>query len=129
MKSTPIQNRRVTKKTHECALASVAHLCDEKLPENSLVVLSACETGIVQASRGSEVLGIVPALFFAGASTLVLSSWQVDSKSTALWMETFYREARTKSTGEAARLALLAVKKQPGFQHPFYWAPFMVSGR
>jgi CHAT domain-containing protein len=99
------------------------------LPENSLVVLSACETGIVQASRGSEVLGIVPALFFAGASTLVLSSWQVDSKSTALWMETFYREVRTKSTGEAARLALLAVKKQPGFQHPFYWAPFMVSGR
>jgi CHAT domain-containing protein len=99
------------------------------LPENSLVVLSACETGLVKASHGNDVLGMVPALLFAGASTLVLSSWKVDAASTAIWMETFYREARTHPPSEAARLALMAVKKQSGFQHPFYWAPFMMTGQ
>jgi CHAT domain-containing protein len=99
------------------------------LPGNSLVVLSACETGLVKASHGNDALGMTPALLFAGASTLVLSSWKVDALSTALWMETFYREARTHPPSEAARLALLAVKQQPGSQHPFYWAPFMVTGQ
>ena len=99
------------------------------LPENSLVVLSACETGLVKVSHGNDMLGMVPALLFAGASTLVLSSWKVDAGSTALWMETFYREARIHAPSEAARLALVAVKKQSDYQHPFYWAPFMVTGQ
>ena len=60
------------------------------------MVLSACETGLVKATHGNDVLGMVPALLFPGASTLVLSSWKVDAASTAIWMETFYREARTR---------------------------------
>jgi CHAT domain-containing protein/tetratricopeptide (TPR) repeat protein len=108
---------------------TAAEMFGLNLADNSLVVLSACETGLVKASHGNDLLGMAPALLFAGASTLVLSSWKVDAGSTAIWMETFYREARTSAPSEAARLALTAVKKQPGFQHPFYWAPFMVTGQ
>ena len=108
---------------------TAAEMFGLNLPENSLVVLSACETGLVKATHGNDVLGMVPALLFAGASTLVLSSWKVDAASTAIWMETFYREARTRPPSEAAQMALLSVRKQPGFRHPFYWAPFLVTGQ
>jgi CHAT domain-containing protein len=108
---------------------TAAEMFGLNLPENSLVVLSACETGLVKATHGNDVLGMVPALLFSGAGTLVLSSWKVDAASTAIWMQTFYREARTRPPSEAARLALAAVRKQPEFRHPFYWAPFMVTGQ
>ena len=94
-----------------------------------LVVLSACETGKAEVTRGDEVIGLTRALLYAGAGSLVLSQWEVDSESTALWMQTFYREAQLKPFAEAARLALRAVKSHPDFSHPYYWAAFTLITR
>jgi CHAT domain-containing protein len=99
------------------------------LEKNSLVVLSACETGRVEATHTGELLGMVRSLLYAGAGDLVLSSWEVNAASTKLWMTTFYREGQTREPAEAARLALLAVKSQPEFNHPFFWAPFVLTGK
>jgi CHAT domain-containing protein len=99
------------------------------LQKNSIVVLSACETGRVGASRAGEVMGMVRSLLYAGAGSLVLSAWEVNAASTKLWMETFYREGQNKEPAEAARLALVAVKSRPEFSHPFFWAPFVMTGR
>ena len=99
------------------------------LQKNSLVVLSACETGRVQATHANEVLGMVRSLLYAGAGNLVLSSWEVNARSTRLWMETFYRAGQTNPPSEAARKALLAVKSQPEYSHPFFWAPFVMTGK
>jgi CHAT domain-containing protein len=98
------------------------------LDKASLVVLSACETGRAGVTYGNELLGMVRALLYAGADTLVLTYWEVDSASTALWMENFYQKAQTCSASEAARLALRAVKSQPEYVHPYYWAAFMLIG-
>jgi CHAT domain-containing protein len=46
-----------------------------------------------------------------------------------LWMQTFYREAQLKPLAEAARLALRAVKSNPDFSHPYYWAAFTLITR
>ena len=94
-----------------------------------LVVMSACETGQAKATHGNELLGMVRALLYAGAGRLVLSSWKVDAAATALWMTTFYREALTVPPSTAARRALQAVRREPGFEHPYFWAPFMMVGR
>jgi CHAT domain-containing protein len=99
------------------------------LRRNSLVVLSACETGRVEATHSNEVVGMVRSLLYAGAGRLVLSSWEVNADSTRLWMETFYREAQTHGPSEAARLALVAVKSRPEYSHPFYWAAFLMTGK
>ena len=99
------------------------------LKKNSVVVLSACETGRTQATRSGELLGMERSLMYAGAGSLVLSSWEVNAASTRSWMETFYREGQTKDPAEAARLALLAVKSQPAFSHPFYWSTFLLVGK
>ena len=69
------------------------------------------------------------ALLYAGANTLVLSSWAIDADSTALWMETFYREAQSRPPAGAARLAIAAVRRDPRRSHPYYWAPFLLTGR
>jgi CHAT domain-containing protein len=99
------------------------------LAPNSLVVLSACDTGQAQATRANEVVGMVRALLYAGANNLILSSWSVDASATAVWMENFYREAESKPLSEAARQALLVVKKDPRYSHPYYWSPFLLIGK
>ena len=118
-KEVPPDNGRLT----------AAEMFGLPLQKNSLVVLSACETGRVQATHANEVLGMVRSLLYAGAGSLVLSSWEVDASSTKLWMETFYKEGQTNSPAEAARLALVAVKSRPEYGHPYFWAPFSMTGK
>jgi len=107
---------------------SAAQLFALQLPPGSLVVLSACESGRAQGGRTNEALGMVRAMLYAGASALVLSSWKVDAQATELWMETFYREAQGLGLAAAAQRASAAVRQRPQFQHPYYWAPFQVTG-
>ena len=99
------------------------------LQKNSMVVLSACETGRVETTHANEILGIVRSLLYAGAGNLVLSSWEVNSGSTKLWMETFYKQGQATPPAEAAKRALVAVKSRPEYSHPFFWAPFLMTGK
>lgn len=99
------------------------------LAQDSTVVLSACQTGEVQATHSNEILGMVRALLYAGANNLVLSSWRVRSQSTSIWMESFYRAAQTNPPSEAARLARLAVKARPEYRDPYFWAAFALTGK
>lgn len=110
-------------------LLTAAEMFGLPLDKTLLVVLSACETGQAEATHANEILGMVRALLYAGANTLILSYWEVEAASTALWMETFYREAQTKPLSEAAHSALMAVKKHPSYNHPYYWGAFMMVGR
>jgi CHAT domain-containing protein/tetratricopeptide (TPR) repeat protein len=119
LKPAPPDNGRLT----------AAEIFGLPLKRNALVVLSACESGRVQAGHSNEVEGLVSGLLYAGAGTLVLSDWKVDAASTSVWMQAFYREAQSRPPAEAARLALIAVKSQPGYGHPYFWAPFLVTGR
>ena len=99
------------------------------LDNSRLVVLSACETGRAQATHANEIMGMVRALIYAGAGTLVLSGWRVDSDAAALWMQTFYDAARTRPLPDAARAALIKVKSNPVYKHPYYWGAFTMVGR
>ena len=95
----------------------------------NLITLSACESGRFEATHANEILGISRALIYAGAKASILSFWKVDAGSTALWMETFYRRAKTNSLTKAAQRALIKVKSQREFNHPYYWAAFFLLGK
>ncbi|HEY6339779.1 MAG TPA: CHAT domain-containing protein [Candidatus Sulfotelmatobacter sp.] len=118
-KERPSDNGRMT----------AAEMFGLPLQKNSLVVLSACETGRAEATHSNEILGMVRSLLYAGAGRLVLSSWEVNARSTRLWMETFYKQRQANQPAEAARLALIAVKSHPEYSHPFFWAPFVMTGK
>lgn len=96
----------------------------------NLVTLSACESGLSHLSNADELVGLSRGLFFAGASSVMLGLWKVADSSTSTLMENFYwhyiQNNRTKT--RSLQLAMQAVKSQPDFAHPFFWAPFVVIG-
>jgi CHAT domain-containing protein len=94
-----------------------------------LVVLSACETARGYIGPGEGVIGLTWAFLNAGAPTVVVSQWQVREDSTAELMKEFYRQLKTPTPrAEALRQAALSVMKDSRFQHPFYWAGFVLVG-
>jgi CHAT domain-containing protein len=93
-----------------------------------LVTLSGCATGANVAAAGDELLGITRGLFCAGATTLVLSLWNVHDESTAQFMTGFYeRVAAGTAPAIALREAMCNIRQ--AYPHPYYWAPFVVTGK
>jgi CHAT domain-containing protein len=94
-----------------------------------LVVLSACETARGRFGAGEGVIGMTWALFVAGAPTLVVSQWKVESVSTTELMIEFHRSLKGGAgKSEAMRHAAVKVMADRRYEHPFYWAGFIVSG-
>ncbi|NUQ70519.1 MAG: CHAT domain-containing protein [Chthonomonadales bacterium] len=98
-----------------------------------LVVLSACETARGKRVNGEGILGLTWALFIGGTSATIASQWQVADTSTRTLMVEFYRRLSSGSpsklsTAEALRQAQLAVARDPRYRHPYYWAPFILTG-
>ncbi len=94
-----------------------------------LVVLSACETARGKVGAGEGVIGLSWALFTVGCPSCVVSHWKVDSKSNTALMVEFHRQLRAGvSKAESLQRASLALAAQPEYQHPFYWAPFVLIG-
>jgi tetratricopeptide (TPR) repeat protein len=93
-----------------------------------LVTLSACETGVSAVAPGDELIGLVRGFFYAGAATLMLSLWTVDDEATAELMTDFYTHLRAGRRPAAALRAaqLRQMRERP---HPFFWSPFILTGR
>ena len=95
------------------------------------VVLSACNTAGGDG-RGEALSGLATAFFYAGAQSLVVSHWAVDSKATVpLMIEMFeaYSDGSSELSGaEALRQSMLAMKAQEEYRHPHFWAPFVLVG-
>ncbi|HXM97337.1 MAG TPA: CHAT domain-containing protein [Candidatus Dormibacteraeota bacterium] len=93
-----------------------------------LVTLSGCATGMNFVAVGDELLGLQRGLFCAGATTLMLSLWDVHDQSTSQLMQIFYRQYL--STGNMP-LSLQTAMQQLRQQnpHPYFWAPFVLIGK
>ncbi|MGZ8434772.1 MAG: CHAT domain-containing protein [Candidatus Binatia bacterium] len=77
----------------------------------SLVVLSACETGLSKLSSRDELVGLTRAFIYAGTPSVVASPWNVEDSSTAQLMASFYKNLRTMTKVEALRQAQLQLIK------------------
>lgn len=96
----------------------------------SLVTLSACQTGRHVIGGGDELLGLMRAFLYAGASSLVTTLWSVEDHSTASFMELFYTHLmQGAGKGAALRQAQLTyLSADQRHAHPFFWAPFFLVG-
>ncbi len=93
-----------------------------------LVTLSGCATGMNFVSAGDELLGLQRGLFCAGASSLLLSLWDVHDESTSALMESFYKDyIRTGNMASALQSAMKQLRQQN--PHPYFWAPFVLIGK
>ena len=95
-----------------------------------LVVLSACQTGIGKMIRGEGMIGLSRSFMYAGAPSVVMSLWSVADQSTNILMKRFYAYLITKKQSKAGALqqARISMIKDEQYAHPFFWAPFVLTG-
>jgi len=96
-----------------------------------LVTLSACQTGLGRLRKGEGIVGLTRAFIYAGTPSVVVSLWKINDRSTAKYMKGFYGFLKKgNGTAESLRLSKLEMlkSKRKLYQHPFYWAPFVVIG-
>jgi CHAT domain-containing protein len=101
-----------------------------KLPAE-LVVLSGCRTGLGKEIRGEGLVGLTRAFMYAGAARVMVSLWDVNDKATAEFMAQFYRAMLGKEQMRppaALKAAREAIRKDPRWQAPYYWAAFVLQG-
>ena len=99
-----------------------------RLSSAKLVTLSGCATGMNFVSAGDELLGLQRGLFCAGATSLLLSLWDVHDESTSALMQEFYKHYM--QTGDMACALQSAMKQlRQRHPHPYFWAPFVLVGK
>jgi CHAT domain-containing protein/tetratricopeptide (TPR) repeat protein len=92
-----------------------------------LLVLSACQTA---TGDKRATLGLAGLAVRSGARSTLATLWSVWDESTAEFMAEFYQElSQTQvSKAEALRQAQLILLKNPKYEHPYFWAPFVLVG-
>ncbi|NEP57100.1 MAG: CHAT domain-containing protein [Symploca sp. SIO2G7] len=94
-----------------------------------LLVLSACQTA---AGDKRATLGLAGFALRSGARSTMASLWSVHDESTAALMSEFYRQLtqtnRPITKAEALRQAQLTLLSDPQYNHPYFWASFVLVG-
>jgi CHAT domain-containing protein/lipopolysaccharide biosynthesis regulator YciM len=94
-----------------------------------LVTLSACRSAGARTLSGEGPVGFAWAFFQAGAENVVASLWDVNDRSTADLMKSFYTAVDIgQSYAGALRQAKLDIL-QFGYRKPYYWAAFQLYSR
>ena len=118
-----------------------------KFANAKFLALSACNTAAAtREANGSELESLAEIVRGAGAGTVLASLWQVADQSTPLFMSAFYKarflagETSAQSLRDAQLELIRRGRAGEGptidgssedtlpFDHPFYWAPFIVTG-
>jgi CHAT domain-containing protein len=95
-----------------------------------LVILSACQSALGQYYRGEGIVSLVRPFLARSVPSVVASLWPVDSQATATLMIDFHRARRQNRSpaADALHAAQMRMIQSAQFNHPYYWAPFVVVG-
>ncbi len=105
-----------------------------------LVILSACNTSGRgdKAGKGEGFAGLTRSFMYAGARSLLVTHWSVESQAATDLMVGTFQNLDGKSKAQALRAAKLKMKdsfralpgkeKRLSLAHPFYWAPYVLVG-
>jgi CHAT domain-containing protein/predicted Zn-dependent protease len=92
-----------------------------------LLILSACQTAV---GDKRAALGLAGVAVRSGAKSTLATLWSIQDQSTADFMSEFYQAINQPniSKAQALRQAQLSLLHSPQYQHPYYWAPFVLVG-
>ncbi len=117
----------------EDGIVSAMEIMGLNLKGTSLVVLSACNTGVGDVERGQGVFGLRRAFQTAGARSLLMSLWKVPDSETVDLMRRFYLnlysgKSKVDSLNISIKDTMREIKNSKGTDHPFYWGGFILIG-
>jgi CHAT domain-containing protein len=92
-----------------------------------LLVLSACSTA---AGDDRAALGLAGVAVQSGAKSALASLWSISDEATASLMGSFYKSRKVggETKAQSLRDAQLALLRSADYQHPSYWAPYLLIG-
>ncbi|MFI8263776.1 CHAT domain-containing protein [Streptomyces sp. NPDC085665] len=93
-----------------------------------LLTLRACASGLRDEHSAGDVEGLVQALLYAGAGTVIAALWNVDEDSSRRFLVDFYSGLRS-DPGQPlwrafwhAQQKMLETPGRPWEAHPYHWA-------
>ncbi|CAD6549727.1 hypothetical protein LMG27952_04892 [Paraburkholderia hiiakae] len=98
------------------------------------VVLSACNTGLVTGNAGDAMSELSRAFFAAGARSVLLTQWAVESRSaTEVTTGVFRIYANDPALSKAEALARTERDMANGkvgelYRHPYFWGAYVLAG-
>jgi CHAT domain-containing protein len=97
------------------------------------VMLSACNTAAGDTKGADALSGLARAFFYAGARSLLVSHWSVNSDATVKLITEAVAELKSDpkiGRAEALRRSMLAmIEHEKDYEaHPAFWAPFVLVG-
>ncbi len=98
-----------------------------------IVLLSACNTGFATGAVGDSVSTLARSFFVAGARSLLVTAWAVESESAKQLTVSTFKAMQGATTSKAKALAdtqraMLDGKFGDRYRHPFFWAPYFLVG-
>lgn len=99
-----------------------------------LVTLSACETAVgsgffVDAPAADDAVSLTRAFLRAGSQLVLASLWEVNDRSTLVFMRAFYqRLGREGAANALAGLQRALIAGGGSHGHPYHWAAFVLTG-
>lgn len=91
----------------------------------SLVVLSACETGLGFEDNSEGVYGLQRAFRLAGVDNVLMTLWEIPDKETSLLMQSFY-QSLIEGTDVNTALETAQKKVREKFPSPESWGGFVL---
>lgn len=108
----------------------LSDLISESKPLTTLIVVSACETARGKLYQGEGTFNFNRGFAALGIPAAVTNLWMVDSKSTYLLTELFYKFlSEGYATDVALQKAKLELINSTGMFLPCYWAAPILTGR
>jgi CHAT domain-containing protein len=99
------------------------------MPRMQLAVFSACDTEDNSNGGAGGANSLVRAFLRAGAGRVVASRWNVDSRVTREFMDSFYRTLLAGNTVPGSiHQAQSMLRGRAGSIHPYYWSAFTAFG-
>ena len=98
-----------------------------------LVILSACETANTNLESNQAYAGLAESFFFAGSKAILATHWEVETNSAVnitSGLISNLKEDENMSYSQALRKSALdLMQNKDKYQHPFFWAPFIIVGQ
>ena len=109
---------------------------------NALVVsLVACQSARQEIAPGDESLGLVSAFLYSGATSVIGTLWSIQSVDDRIFANIFNDQSGNLSKTEGKEIvetlidlarsmqrSAIIVRRTPGSESPYHWAPFILYG-